>query len=526
MANNAYFGFLGTVWESLTDADKNKFAELWHGYEQVFATIYQGTVENSLNICVHDMLQYQQKRWLLYNFTAASAVLRNPVYTSSQDLSVGIRTDTKYMLKFLIDNTQTVEVNIQGANPLSTTIDEIIFKINKACGFTFARGIFENTIIQLTSRGTGSTAGISILETTVPTRNAAEFILGVMDTPYEVPYYPYAFSMPYDHVKEIPNFRTKVRDETENQTILTVNTDYVIESNNVVAFKMLPPEILWAKSSYIDEETPWNNFGFMMGIYDQNTTGYLSVIQGLWHAFWTGPRPENIRTSLYLLFGLPVALDDSVVTLLSATEIQTTSETGLLRTYAIPTELNATVVLGEAVSKFQPLVDGISVYDKINLPGFIKTEIGRAGIQQFLTENATRGVGDTDETKALDMLEEHTFLPQVSVNAFISPDINLGNIKLFLSTIRPLHKTFLSQVIVGEFRDAIDLKEQLGIHISMDITPNLDSNQTTFLDQATLLAYETSDNEALNLDSEVALMQESVLVEVYSFGVLIDSFAA
>jgi len=40
------------------------------------------------------------------------------------------------------------------------------------------------------------------------------------------------------------------------------------------------------------------------------------------------------------------------------------------------------------------------------------------------------------------------------------------------------------------------------------------------------LTYETVDNPGLDLDQNGVLMQEALEVDVYSFGVLIDSFTA
>jgi hypothetical protein len=302
--------------------------------------------------------------------------------------------------------------------------------------------------------------------------------------------------------------------------------DYHVLPGSLVAFKDAPPALLWARKSLFDQENPWNNFGFLMDIYQPNSVRYVDALQGLWFAFWTGPKPDNVRKSLYLLFGLPTAQETATVTALSPTTVETTSAVGLVRTFAIPTGLAATVTLGQAVAKFDPLVTGIVVFDKINRPGFIADEIGRAGIQRFLTDEATRGPGDTDETKALTMLEEYTFLPQIDVNAFINPDINLGNVKTFLDAIKPLNKTYLFQIIAGNFTEELVFGDEAGADPSIDLTENVDSNETTFLLQADLDTYETVDNSGLNLDPNGVLFEETVAIEVYSFGILIDSFLA
>lgn len=526
--NKTYFNYLGTVWDNLPDSDKNRFGELWHGYEQIFASVYQQFVEADLNIAVKTMRPYQIKRWLPYVFGRENEILRPPIYTSTQDLSQGVRTDTKYLLRFQINGSTPIEVNIQGRDPFRTTIDEIVSKINKKAGFAFARTIFENSIIQLVASGSGPTSSIKILPPSKLDADATEYILGIQPAglPATFPKFPYVYALPYENIVNVPRFQTTIREESLEFGVLNVGDNYEIEVGNIISFENEPPEKLWAKKTYIDMETPWHNFGFLMNIYQKNTPSYLSVIQGLWYAFWTGPKPENIKRSLYLLFGLPVAQEVATVTRVTATEIETISQNGQVRIFNIPSELVSIVSVGQIVDRFQPLVNGIDIFDKINYPGFIKEEIGRAGIQRFLTESASLGPGDTDETKALKLLEEHTFLPQISVESFVSPDINLGNVKIFLESIKPINKSFLFQVIVGSFKENLDIKERLGMHLSADITPNLDSNQTTNQPASVLLDYETMDNPGLNLDSEVLCFQEKVVVEVYSFGSLVNTIIA
>jgi hypothetical protein len=163
------------------------------------------------------------------------------------------------------------------------------------------------------------------------------------------------------------------------------------------------------------------------------------------------------------------------------------------------------------VETFDPLVTGIYVWDKINKPGFITEEIGRDGIQRFLLDEATRGYGDTDETKALRMLEEYTFLPQIVVDAFIYPDINLHNVRLFLDAFRPLNKTYLFQVIVGAFRDLLGLTDRLCLHVDIDVTSTLDQNETTFLEQASLDCYESQELFPVDLVNQLLLFRPAVI---------------
>ncbi len=527
MASTHYFEFLGSVWDGMSEQDRQRFGELWQGMEQIVAAAYQKFAENNLNITAPNLEPYATERWLPYTFNDDNFIEQPAVLTSTQDLSLGINLSTRYLLRLSVDGGAPIEVNVQGANPSRTYVPEIIAKINVAFGFAFARGIFEDTVTQLVSPTSGILSTIEVLPTSIPGANACEFVLGIeaLALPFHVPEYPWIYASPYPALAELPELQDHIRDESV-ETTLVEGPDYGVIDRSNIAFKEQPPENLWARRSLFDQETPWNNFGFLMDIYQKNSLRYVSVLQGLWFAFWTGPKPSNVKISLYLLFGLPTSQEKGTVTAVTTTLITVTNEAGLPRQYEIPSGLDAAVAVGDSVEQFTPLVTGIEVFDKINRPGFFAEEIGRAGLDRFLTEDASRGPGDTDETKALTMLEEHTFLPQISVESFVNPDINLANVQIFLNAIKPLSKTYLFQVIVGAFADPIVFLEHVSPLLELDVTPNLDANETSYLEAQDLLDYETLDNDPLNLDSEVVLFQEDVEIEVYSFGSLIDSFTA
>lgn len=203
---------------------------------------------------------------------------------------------------------------------------------------------------------------------------------------------------------------------------------------------------------------------------------------------------------------MPVAVDTGVVTRFVGEArgiVEILHSDGQVRAYALPDQLLWEVQVGDFVEKFQPLVNGIDIFDKTNFPGFVRTELGRDSLNIFALDDAIRGTGeDTDETKALKLLEEHTFLPQINVNAFVRPNINVGSILTFLRNIKPLHKAFYFQIIVAVFNESITFKERFGLAWDFEVTPNLEINQANTSTPATREAYEGTDNPPLDLDSE------------------------
>jgi hypothetical protein len=112
------------------------------------------------------------------------------------------------------------------------------------------------------------------------------------------------------------------------------------------------------------------------------------------------------------------------------------------------------------------------------------------------------------------------------VDAFIYPDINLRNVRIFLDSFKPLNKTYLFQVIVGKFRELLGLTDRISILNDIDLTSNLDANETTDMDPETLASYETNDIDALNLDPHGILFDERLEIIVMSGATVIDSFTA
>lgn len=509
MANSNYlYRYLSSVWDNLPNRDRDRFGELWKGYEQVWGDVLQRFLELDQSLNISDIPVFLTERWNRYSFDSSNQQILPAVFTSFQDISKGLDLTERYELKISINGNSPITVDCRGRDPENTSINEVIFAINQAFGFDFAKGVFENTTIELTTKTKGPSARIIVLQTDQASRNAAELIFGLRDfeLPFATPEYPYVYALPDKKVFSIPALQDSIRNENLSYYIIE-GPDFVIDrERGWIRIKEQPPETLWAKVSKINEETAFYNFGFLIDYVDRSISreDYLLNTQGLWFAFWQGPRPELIRRSLYLLFGLPVALRNGVVISRDESVAQILHDDNVIRTYVLPSQLFWLIDVGQYVERFEPLVSGIDVFDKSNLPGFVQTEIGREAIQQFALPEATRGFGsDTDESKALQMLEEHTFLPQINVNAFIRPDINVGSIFNFLQNIKPLQKAFYFQVIVAIFQEEIALRDTYGFLLNTDVTPNLDSNQTTTVGAAAREQYESEDIPPLDLDSDV-----------------------
>lgn len=544
MAADYIFDYLDDIWGLLPEADRVRFAETWKAYEQTYGDVWMQMIERQMGVNIDYLPLYNVRRWNRHTFNEDTQILRSASYRSPQDLSAGINLVSRYLIRLSVNGGPQVEVDLRGTNPASTSLSEIIGKVNQALGETVAFAVESNQLLEFRSSIQGPTSSIEFFPASNSVRDASEIILGLdpaEDLPAAFPRFPYEYLLDDRFIVSVPDMQDKIHDELV-ETRLVQGTDYAIEfGTGVISFAAAPPEMMWAKDTLYNKETPYNNYGFLLGIYDRNTENYLKAIKGLWYAFWTGPRPENIRRSLYLLFGLPTASQAGVVTAVSDTAVSVQYTDGSSESFAVPSGLAPAVTLNQTLTRFQPLVTGIKVYDKVNYPGFVTREVGRFGIQPFLTEQATTGVDpDTDESRALRMLEENTYLPQIDVATFISPDISLRNVRTFLSTLQPKSRTFLFQILIGVFRDLVTVKDEgarsvtsptfpnglpsLIFDIDFDATPNVDWHNNLDCEQSEREEAELNDYSPLMLDEGFA-MGDRILVDVYQAASPIDSFS-
>jgi hypothetical protein len=285
-------------------------------------------------------------------------------------------------------------------------------------------------------------------------------------------------------IVSIPTLQNSI----ENPSIVLVeNVDYTVSGgvlSSRTAFPLLdigPTEkrdlYVWAEETKIDSQTPYRNFGVLIDFFRENSEEYKLALQGLWYAFWTGSTHQNLKRGLHILLGLPYAKKAGTVTLVTDTSILIEDARGQVLTYTIPTGLVPRVSRGSAVDRFEQLTNGVTVIDRGNEPGFVTTRLGRPGINKFLTDNASMGSGSTDETKALELLEHHLFLPQVLAEA-VTYAVNVAEMVQFLDNMKPqwTEYVFSFNADVDESLELTD-DDELDVDWSIDLTATIFSNE-------------------------------------------------
>jgi hypothetical protein len=294
--------------------------------------------------------------------------------------------------------------------------------------------------------------------------------------------------------------------------VLIEGVDYVVQGGILAsraAFSLTnigPTEdrsrTLWAERTLVNKETPYRNFGVLIDFYRRNSDAYKQALQGLWYTFWTGSTRENLRRGLHILLGLPYArAAGKVVSLTPPTGdapgvAQIQDARGQILSYSLPAELQVTVAVGQAVARFTPLTTGVQIVDRNSEPGFVAARLGRAGIARFLTSKASRGPGDTDESKALALLEHHLFIPHVLTDA-LTTEINVTELTTFLKNMKPAWTEFVF-AFAAETNESVSLAsegETVGAETTIDATTTVNNNESNRIeaDGAYLVARSTGE---------------------------------
>ncbi len=209
-------------------------------------------------------------------------------------------------------------------------------------------------------------------------------------------------------IADVPFLQEKIVAKDDTQ-VLRRNVDYAIDTfRGQKCFRFitpvpeatggpdiwqgqLPPAQLWAETSYLDNRPRIEaNFGIPAGftLDDLSTlpsnVDYLSAVRGLWFAYTNGPTLFNLRAGTQILLGLPFAEEAGTIveirTDFSATTgrilVQDAADTTIVRSYSFPVALSLETnpstgvpyAVGDAVTQFAPLVQGVEVVDWVKNP--------------------------------------------------------------------------------------------------------------------------------------------------------------
>lgn len=304
------------------------------------------------------------------------------------------------------------------------------------------------------------------------------------DVSYQLNAFPHGIKVA-KAIASIPRLQNLVDSPT---SVMTEGVDYRV-SGGILAVRSAfilselgPGDIrerqMWAETTRLNKETPYRNFGVLIDFYRSNSEEYRLALQGLWYAFWTGSTPGNLQRGLHILLGLPYARKAGTVLRLDTDlgEIDLVDKRGQVITYYIPDGLESLFERGDEVERFQKLTTGVEIVDRNNDPGFVELRLGRSGIQRFLTDDASRGVGNTDETKALDLLEQHLYISQV-LTEVIQARVNVDELVTFLDNMKPANTDYVFAFAVYEDETVAVEEEVSEFDIALDLSATVGNNE-------------------------------------------------
>ena len=201
--------------------------------------------------------------------------------------------------------------------------------------------------------------------------------------------------------------------------------DYTIQ-NSQISFSA-PTEGTWyAEFGLFDENVIYNNFGADISLTKEVASEeYLNRVRGIYYSLLTGPTISSIRTRVLATLGLPMSVEAGTV---SSINTNYSGQKGQIvigtKGYLYPLSVGTSLSVGDSVSQFAPLCNGVNIYDYINNPTWFDSFPAITEIQKY-----------------------HTFLVSLDLDAL---DIGIADYATAisrasstLSIIKPTYKDFI-----------------------------------------------------------------------------------
>lgn len=273
-------------------------------------------------------------------------------------------------------------------------------------------------------------------------------------------------------VVQVPRLQQKIKNAPEEE-ILRENVDYFIEDfRGAPCLRFLPEvwgneeasERLWAEITYLDNSpTIEENFGlpaeFTLDDLAKlpSSADYLSIVRGLWYAYFNGPTVYNLRVGAQILLGLPFAeMDGEIIEIrddftVSSGRILIRDKNAqeIVRSYKFPASLgleinpatNLPYAVGDLVKQFAPLIKGVEVTDYVKDPDWFS---------RYLSQGAF-----------LEVEKFFKFLVRVDSDAF-----SLSTLLLVQSFIRRIKPTYTDPffVVLKSVDTTIDVADDAVVH--------------------------------------------------------------
>jgi len=166
----------------------------------------------------------------------------------------------------------------------------------------------------------------------------------------------------------------RLQDQVTNPTlVLYEGTDYLLvsslETGTELWFQEPPPDSLWAEYSGYDEGQIYQNFGANVGLLEKSSDSYKAKVRGLYYAYFQGPRIVAMEIGIHILLGLPIADRAGTVESINPNYSGTVGQITVAGLdYLYPLSVGTSLNVGDQVSLFEPLSDGVEIKDYLSDP--------------------------------------------------------------------------------------------------------------------------------------------------------------
>jgi len=222
------------------------------------------------------------------------------------------------------------------------------------------------------------------------------------------------------------------------------------------AFEEQPEDFLLAEYVSYNRELIKNSFGLNVNFDGPNTATYKSQVQALHSVYWKGPTVLGIQLGTQVLLGLPFSEEAGEVLSVNPAKTGDTGEIVVSgkngkRAYEYPNSVDAAVVVGETVTQFYPLTEGVEVKDWKNDPSWFRPFLG--DVHTPTTDVFTEALRfyETAPVPVNEAQKYHMFMVSVHESLFSSGQ--LASLLDFFSSIKQTWKGIVFSIFADPSDD-------------------------------------------------------------------------
>jgi len=270
----------------------------------------------------------------------------------------------------------------------------------------------------------------------------------------------------------IPRLQSVIKDPPASDVLLE-NRDFSLEDSDEGKYiqiavpystTLLPPDTLWAEYAHLSNSpTIEANFGYEIGLPKDSPVvevlglDYLSSVRGLLYCYLFGPSVENLHRGVQIFCGLPFSYAEGTIVRIESSFTSSTGQIAIqdknstkIRTYTYKRSLgiatnpttNSTYAVGDTVSVYAPLSNGVEIIDRL-IDDIWWKKAGLSEIEKYFTFMV--GI-------EVDAIEDRTLIVE-----FITEVVNyVRRVKpVYTDIVAMLRQTLVDTISVTEVLSAV-----------------------------------------------------------------------